>query len=144
MFSFVHHVAIVVPNIDQAIDLFQDKLHLKMLRRETIAQSNMELAIFAAGPTHIEVMQPIRAEGSLQAFLDKNGPGIQHVSFAVHDIDGETPGLLASGLKFGQGEKATVTSVGWKNLSIIPESAYGISGLEMTEPALDKRPTYSG
>ena len=102
---------------------------------------SVELAIFAAGATHVEVMQPIKPEGGLQAFLDKNGPGIQHVSFAVHDIDGETPGMLASGLRFSQGERATVTSVGWKNLSITAQSAYGISGLEMTEPALDKRST---
>ncbi|MCL5025624.1 MAG: VOC family protein [Chloroflexi bacterium] len=141
MFAFVHHVAVVVPNINEAIDLFQNRFRLKLLRRETIASSNMELAIFAAGATHVEVMQPIKPEGSLQAFLDKNGPGIQHVSFAVHDLDGEAPGLLATGLRFSQGEKATVTSVGWKNLSVVPGSAYGISGLEMTEPALDKRPT---
>ena len=55
--------------------------------------------------------------------------------------DGETPGMLASGLQFSQGEKPTVSSVGWKNLSITPGSAYGISGLELTEPALDKWPT---
>ncbi len=141
MFAYVHHVGMVVPNIEEAIDLFQNKLHLKLLRRETIATSNMELAIFAAGATHVELMQPIKPEGSLQAFLDKHGAGIQHVSFAVHDLDGETPGLVASGLQFSQGAKATVSSVGWKNLSITPASAYGIAGLEMTEPALDKRPT---
>ena len=141
MFTFVHHVAVVVPNIDQAIDLFQNTFHLKLLRRETIAASNMELAVLAAGATHVEVMQPIKPEGNLQAFLDKHGPGIQHVSFAVHGLDAEAPGLLAKGLKFSQGEKATVTTVGWKNLSVKAESAHGISGLEMTEPALDKWPT---
>ena len=141
MFAYVHHVGIIVPNLDDAMDLFQNKLHLKLLRRETIASSNMELAIFAAGATHVELMQPTKPEGNLQAFLDKHGAGIQHVSFAVHDLDGETPGMLASGLQFSQGEKATVSSVGWKNLSITPESACGISGLELTEPALDKRPT---
>ncbi len=141
MFAYVHHVGVIVREIDDAINLFQNKLHLKLLRRETIGSSNMELAIFAAGPTHVELMQPIKPEGPLQAFLDKHGGGIQHVSFAVHDLDGETPGLLSSGLQFSQGEKATVSSVGWKNLSIIPGSAYGISGLELTEPALDKRPT---
>jgi hypothetical protein len=101
----------------------------------------MELAVFAAGATHVELMQPTKPEGNLQAFLDKHGAGIQHVSFAVHDLEGETPGLLASGLQFSQGEKPTVSSVGWKNLSITPGSAYGISGLELTEPALDKWPT---
>ncbi|MHB1007592.1 MAG: VOC family protein [Chloroflexota bacterium] len=141
MFSFVHHVALVVPNVDAAVDLFQNKFQLKLLRRETIASSNMELAILAAGATHVEIMQPIKPEGNLQAFLDKHGPGVQHVSFAVHDLDGETPGLLAEGLRFAQGDRASVSSVGWKNLSVKPESAYGISGLEMTEPALDKRST---
>lgn len=137
MFAFVHHVALIVPNADEAVDLFQNKFRLKLLRRETIG--NMELAVLAAGPTHVEIMQPIKPEGNLQAFLDKNGPGISHVSFAVHDLDSEAPALLAQGLRFQQGEKAKVTSVGWKNLSVEPESAYGISGLEMTEPALDKR-----
>lgn len=139
MFAYVHHVGGGVRNIDEAMDLFQNKVHLKLLRRETIASSNMEMAIFAAGATHVEPMQPIKPEGDLQAFMDKPGGGIQHVSFAVHDLDGETPGLLAGGLRFSQGERAAVSSVGWKNLSLIPESACGISGLELTEPALDKR-----
>ena len=138
MFEFVHHVAIVVFNIEEAIDLFQNTFRLKLLRRETLATSNMELAIFAAGATHVEVMQPIKPEGSLHAFLAKNGPGIEHVSFAVHGLNDEAPDLLARGLRFAQGERAAVTSVGWKNLSVKAESAYGISGLEMTEPAIDK------
>jgi methylmalonyl-CoA epimerase len=141
MFAYVHHVGIIVADIEEAMDLFRNKLRLKLLRRETIASANMELAIFAAGATHVELMQPIKPEGNLQAFLEKHGAGIQHVSFAVHNLDGETPGLLASGLRFSQGDKATVSSVGWKNLSIIPGSACGISGLELTEPSLDKRPT---
>jgi methylmalonyl-CoA/ethylmalonyl-CoA epimerase len=139
MFEWVHHVAVVVADIDSATEFFQGVVGLKLLRRETIAASNMELAIFAAGPTHVEVMQPIKPEGGLQAFLDKNGPGIQHVSFAVHDLDAAGAALQAKGARFSQGEKATVTSVGWKNLSFTAASAKGIAGLEMTEPALDKR-----
>jgi hypothetical protein len=101
----------------------------------------MELAIFAAGATHVEVMQPIKPEGGLQTFLDKHGPGIQHVSFAVHELDAAGAKLRAKGIRFSQGDKAIVTSVGWKNLSVVAETAGGIVGLEMTEPALDKWPT---
>jgi methylmalonyl-CoA/ethylmalonyl-CoA epimerase len=112
MFAYVHHVGGFVRNIAEAMDLFQNKVHVKLLRRETIASSNMETAIFAAGATRVELMQPIKPEGDLQAFLDKHGGGIQHVSFAVRDLDGETPGLLAGGLRFSQGERAAVSSVG--------------------------------
>jgi hypothetical protein len=41
MFAYVHHVGMIVPNIDEAMDLFQNKLRLKLLRRETVASSNI-------------------------------------------------------------------------------------------------------
>jgi hypothetical protein len=45
-----------------------------------------------------EVIQPLEGKSPHQEFLDSQGEGIQHIAFAVHDLDREVAKLTKKGV----------------------------------------------
>ena len=84
--EYVHHVAYVVDDLDDAIRVFRDVFELEMIDRHTCeGERSFEMAAFRCGPTHIELMRPISFP-ALEQFLLDHGPGLCHVAFAVKNL----------------------------------------------------------
>lgn len=86
MFEYVHHIAYVVANIEDAIHIFGEKFQLELSDRRVVeGERSFEIATFRCGPTLIELMRPIN-HSPLAQFLEERGPGLHHVAFAVRDL----------------------------------------------------------
>jgi methylmalonyl-CoA epimerase len=48
---------------------------------------------------HVELLCPINGEGPIQKFIEKNGPGIHHLSFKVPDVVKKSLELKNQGYK---------------------------------------------
>ena len=86
MFEYVHHIAYVVTDMDDAVRIFGDKFKMELSdRRVTKGERTVEIATFRCGPTLIELMRPID-HPPLAQFLKEHGPGLHHVAFAMRDL----------------------------------------------------------
>ena len=86
-FSRVHHVAIVVADIESALGLYRDTLGLPVELVLPIESDGVTIAFLPVGESKIELVEPTDATNGVARFLDKRGEGFHHVCFEVADID---------------------------------------------------------
>ena len=80
------HVAVLVPDLDQALDFWQDKLGLSLDHVETVSSMAVTIAFLPLGESEIELVQPTSTDSGLAKFLEKRGPGLHHICIEVDDI----------------------------------------------------------
>ena len=111
MFEYIHHIAYVVSDMQDALRIFQDAFELELTERRVIeGETSVEMAAFRCGPTLIEVLRPIN-HPALSQFLEEHGPGLHHVGFAMQDISKGVEELKEKGV-FVNGP--FVAGTGWK------------------------------
>ena len=97
----LHHIAVIVRDIDKAVAYYQS-LGIAKVGREVVfpeAKPNIRAKFVEIGPVPIEFIQPIEGEPSnYKEFLDKKGEGVQHIAFAVDDLDEECAKLEDKGV----------------------------------------------
>lgn len=99
MVKKVSHVAIAVPDIEQAAKFYTEKLGLNLVGREDIAGSKVTVGFIPVGETRIELVQPDSPDSPITRFLETRGPGLQHICFEVDDVAAELKRLDAAGVK---------------------------------------------
>jgi len=80
------HVAIVVRDLDRAVALYRDWIGLALERVEDLPERGVRVAFLRAGASRIELVQPIRDDSEVSAFLERRGEGLHHVAFQVPDL----------------------------------------------------------
>ena len=85
--SHIEHIGIAVENLDEAIAYYQDKLGLTCYAVEEIADQKVKTAFFKVGDTKIELLESTDPEGPIGKFIEKKGPGVHHLAFAVDNVD---------------------------------------------------------
>jgi methylmalonyl-CoA/ethylmalonyl-CoA epimerase len=104
----VDHVAVLVPDIDDALAAFTTTFGLTFASDELLAEPAVRLVHLDAGNVDIQLVQP-RGPGRLADDLQRGGPGLHHVCFGVPVLAdalaelGESAGSVFVG---GHGRKA--------------------------------------
>jgi len=95
------HLAIVVPNTEDALRLWRDKIGLKVLYSEKVNNDTVLLTHLNLGNTQLQLVQPMVADHPLWTWLEKNdGAGLHHFCFAVDNIEESFSNLFEqTGLK---------------------------------------------
>ena len=96
----LHHIAVVVRDIDKAVKYYQS-LGIATVGREVIfpeSKPNIRAKFVNMGPVPIELIQPLEGESPYKEFLDSKGEGVQHIAFAVDNLDEETDKLVDKGV----------------------------------------------
>ena len=120
------HVAIAVPELDEAIRRFADDLGIALDHVEDVAAAKTRTAFFpVAGPTTIELITPLSGEGPVAASLAKRGPGLHHVCFRTDDLDADVARLRERGWRFTT-EAPASGAHGTRVMFIHPRSAGGV------------------
>jgi len=99
MVKRVSHVAIAVPNVDEAAKFYEEMLGLKLVGREEVAGSKVTVGFIPVGEIRIELVQPAAPDSPITRFLETRGPGLQHICFEVDDVAAELKRLDAAGVK---------------------------------------------
>jgi methylmalonyl-CoA epimerase len=86
-FSRVHHVAVVVRDIEAALRLYRDILGLSLETVLPIAADGVTIAFLPIGESKIELVQPTDQTTGVANFLEQRGEGFHHVCFEVDDVD---------------------------------------------------------
>src|SRR5918994_2037065 len=87
----VDHIGIAVPDLRAAIEFYTSVLGLRLVRREDNSDHQVSEAMLApADPgaaAIIQLVAPLNQQSPLSRFLDRTGPGVQHVAFRVSDVE---------------------------------------------------------
>ena len=87
MFNGLSHVAIAVPDLSKAVAHLAKIYGLTAGKTYENAEQGVRLAYVELGNTRIELIQPLRSDGPIARFLEKNpAGGIHHVSLYVDDV----------------------------------------------------------
>jgi methylmalonyl-CoA/ethylmalonyl-CoA epimerase len=99
MFSRIDHVGVAVEDLDAALDLYEGSFRMPLAHRETVEEQGVEAVLLDVGDGHVELLRPLGPETAVGRFLERQGPGLHHVAYAVDDIDAALEGLAAAGLE---------------------------------------------
>lgn len=119
------HIAIAVPDLDQAIRRFCDDLGLTLDGTEDVAVAQTRTAFLPVQGTRIELIHPLDGQGPVQAYLDKRGGGLHHLCFRTDDVAADMERLEARGYRFTS-EAPTPGAHGTKVAFIHPKSTGGV------------------
>jgi methylmalonyl-CoA/ethylmalonyl-CoA epimerase len=99
MFERIDHVGIAVSEIEPALSIYTDQLGAELLHRELIDDDTIDAALLSAGTARVELVAPLSTDSSLGRFLDRRGPGMHHLAYAVDDINAALETLRARSVK---------------------------------------------
>jgi methylmalonyl-CoA/ethylmalonyl-CoA epimerase len=94
----IHHVAVVVRDIDAALSLYRDKLGLEVEAVLHMDYDHVTIGFLPVGGTKIELVQPTDDTTGTARFLESKGEGFHHVCFEVPDIQASLDKLAGLGL----------------------------------------------
>ena len=95
----IHHIAVVVRNLETALDLYRDKLGLTVDTVTPIPFDRVTIGFLPVGEVKIELVQPNDDTTGAAKFLESKGEGFHHICFEVPDIQAALDRLAADGLQ---------------------------------------------
>ena len=106
----IHHIGIVVDDIDRAKEVYEKVFDLQIKGRCLVPEFHAECAFIATGNAYIELVRPTADDG-LMKFLKKHGSGtLHHICYIVDDMETGWRLMRERGLRSVTGEpKATPT-----------------------------------
>ena len=125
MVDSMHHVAIVVEDVDEALRFYRDALGLELEERRRVEAEEVEIAFLPLGESEIELVRPLSSESGVARFLEKRGEGLHHICLAVDDIDAAMERLQQAGAQV-LSEEPQQGADGTRYLFVHPKSAHGV------------------
>ncbi len=121
----LNHVAVLVPDLDQALVFWQEQLGLGLDHVETVSSMEVKIAFLPVGESEIELVQPTSDSSGLAKFLEKRGPGLHHICIEVDDIAAKLSELSEKGVRLIDQEPIKMDD-GRKLAFIHPKSSGGV------------------
>lgn len=119
------HVAVLVPDLDQALIFWQDQLGLSLDHVETVSSMAVKIAFLPLGESEIELVQPTTEDSGLAKYLAKRGPGLHHICIETDDIKGKLAKLEEKGVRLID-EEPVLMDDGRQLAFIHPKSTGGV------------------
>ena len=95
----VHHVAVVVRDLDAALAFYRDTLRLVLDVVMPIDTDGVKIGFLPVGQSSIELVQPTRDDTGVARFLENRGEGFHHVCLEVDDLAAELRRLAGQGIE---------------------------------------------
>jgi len=100
MIEKLNHVAIAVPDLDQAIKLYSEVLGADVTEIVDLPAHGVTVAFVDLENTKIELLYPLGDQSPILSYLNKNASGgIHHLCFEVDDIEVARDRLIEKGMR---------------------------------------------
>jgi methylmalonyl-CoA epimerase len=129
----IDHIGVATDDLDGAVALYEGTLGMPVAHRETVESQGVEAVLLDVGDGHVELLRPLGPETPIGRYLEKRGPGLHHVAYAVEDIEGVLGSLKEAGIELIDSEPR----VGIRDSRVAfvhPKSTGGVL-TEIVEPA---------
>jgi methylmalonyl-CoA/ethylmalonyl-CoA epimerase len=95
----IDHVAVVVKDLDAAIELYTQTLGFSLVYREAVADQGVEAVGVRTGDAVIELLRPLSDESPIAKYRGDAQARLHHTAYRVADIRGELARLKAAGVR---------------------------------------------
>lgn len=95
----VHHIAVVVRDLEAALALYRDTLGLPLETVQDIPGDGVRIAFLPLDDTKLELVEPTDPATGVARFLESRGEGFHHVCFEVPDLAETLTRLAINGLE---------------------------------------------
>jgi len=85
--THIEHIGIAVQSLEESIPYYEKVLGLKCYAIEEVEEQKVKTAFFKVGQTKIELLESTDPNGPIGKFVEKKGPGVHHVAFAMDDVN---------------------------------------------------------
>ncbi len=82
----IEHIGIAVENLEESIRYYEEVLGLKCYAIEDVEDQKVRTAFFMVGDTKLELLESTDPDGPIGKFIEKKGPGVHHIAFAVDNV----------------------------------------------------------
>jgi methylmalonyl-CoA/ethylmalonyl-CoA epimerase len=121
----IHHIALVVPDVEQALAFWRDTLGLPLQEIADFPEQASRIAFLPLENGEVELVEPSTPDSGIARFLQKRGPGVHHICFEVDDLDGMIVLLKGRGIRL-LSDQPMIGGGGRRMIFIHPESAKGV------------------
>jgi methylmalonyl-CoA epimerase len=99
MLDRIDHVGVATEDLEGAIALYEGTLGMPVVHRETVEDQGVEAVLLDVGDGHVELLRPLGPDTPVGKYLDRKGPGLHHVAYAVGDIEEALSKLSEAGIE---------------------------------------------
>jgi methylmalonyl-CoA/ethylmalonyl-CoA epimerase len=82
----VHHVALAVEDLDEALETYQRFFGAEVEVADRMEEQGVDAVYLRVGDGRVELVSPLGPDTPVGRFLEKRGPGMHHVAFEVDDV----------------------------------------------------------
>ena len=106
MIGRLNHVAIVVPDLGAASELYRQVLGARVSEPQALPEHGVTVVFVELPNTRIELLQPLGDASPVSGFLERNpAGGMHHICYEVDDIIAARDRLTSEGARvLGDGE----------------------------------------
>ena len=130
MFKGMDHIAIIIPDTEEALKIWRDQFGFPVLFSEMINNETILLTHLDLGNTQLQLIQPMVNDHPLANWLRANGPGLHHFCLRVEAIDDAFEMIACLGLLPGESQFHQGTQ-GKRALFLNPQPTQGVQ-VELT------------
>ena len=93
----IDHLGVAVADLDEAVELYRRLFGAELEQRAVLPAEGLEAAMLRVGGDRIELLASSDPGTPVGRFLERRGPGMHHLAFAVADLPGELARLARGG-----------------------------------------------
>lgn len=133
MIRRVHHVGIVVSDLDSELKAYEKAFGVRPAVVKNTTDGKLRVAFIPVGDGEIELLQPLNPDTPFGKTLRTRGQGIHHFALETDNIETEIERMRKEGVAFDT-EKPRVGAHGVKIIFTKPETTGGVA-VELCETA---------
>jgi methylmalonyl-CoA/ethylmalonyl-CoA epimerase len=103
----IDHIGVATDDLDGAVALYEGTLGMPVAHRETVESQGVEAVLLDVGEGHVELLRPLAPDTPIGKYLERKGPGLHHVAYAVDDIEAVLGSLKEAGIELIDSEPRT-------------------------------------
>ena len=133
MLKNVHHINLLVKDLDVAVQRYQQTLGISEMLFGDLAQRGVRTARFQVGATWIVLVQPTDPDGVPGRHLAEHGEGLFLLSLEVESLTGAVAKISERGGQF-LSEQPRQGLEDWQVVDLDPQQFFGVQ-LQLVEQA---------
>jgi len=98
MLKRIHHIGVVLPNLEAGYRFWRDALGLVLTKTAIIEEQGVKAALLKVGESEIELLEPLSPDNGVGKFLARRGGGLHHICFETEDVEHELEAAREKGL----------------------------------------------
>ena len=119
----IAHVGIAVRDLAAILPFYRDVLGMPEVPLDDA--DGARIAGLAAGESLVELLEAASPDSPIGRFVDRRGPGIHHICFAVDDLDGTLERCRAAGVRLID-ERPRIGAEGKRIAFLHPSATAGV------------------